>query len=422
MFLEHRNEMQRLAQQQERQRENLRASIEANREYADTLILSQEETKNLTLAEAEAYAERLAAPAGSTAIREPPPRDRSREQLRSRGPERRRSRRGAGGGTARARGARGAGGPAGPAGRAARVFDLCRTDRHRGRPDQGRGDRHHPPRTGGAAERVRAARRRDLEQIQQERVAIEEEFASLVDRIRSRGAAGPEEELDFIDIAGIQARARQALAAGDFERAIELAREAGKGLEELQEAGETNTLALAGTAQNIRRIAEEAARAREEAAQANVEQIAGTIEELTARAEFLRRIEIGFDEESAAQSAEQSARAQVQAAAGTESDRDPGAVRRGAGPVGRRRAAGTGPGPCRRRLDPRRRRADLGQHPGAAVERRVRAAPARGHEPDARVRRRLPQLPEPHRPRTRLCRRRPGKRGRTAAGGAAAGF
>lgn len=140
-----------------------------------------------------------------------------------------------------------------------------------------------------------------LEQIQREREDIEAEFSEFVDRIRSGPDLG--EELSFLDVAALGSKARQALAAGDLEGAIALSREAAEGLEAIQEAGDRNTLALSGMAEQIAAVAREAAAARESAAEQQVAEIQQTIDELVARAEALRFIEIGFDESGASESA-----------------------------------------------------------------------------------------------------------------------
>ncbi|MCS3902799.1 TP901 family phage tail tape measure protein [Methylohalomonas lacus] len=144
---------------------------------------------------------------------------------------------------------------------------------------------------------------KELQRVVDEREAIEQEFRELTERIRSGGDQGAD-TLDFIDIASIQNQAQQALNAGEFERSIQLARRAGEGLEALQQAGDSNRLALSGVAEAIRRIANDAAAAREEAQQAEVDQIQTTINELVERFKALQTIEIGFDEDNARQRAD----------------------------------------------------------------------------------------------------------------------
>lgn len=140
-----------------------------------------------------------------------------------------------------------------------------------------------------------------IEEAQRQREQIEQEFSAFVDRIRSAGEDA--EPPSFIDAAAL-ARQAQALAdTGDFERAIELAREAAAATDELAEA-EGPSAALTGLAKQIERAANAAAAAREAAAQAEADAIEQTIGELLGKAQALENLTVGFDQELAQADAE----------------------------------------------------------------------------------------------------------------------
>ena len=57
------------------------------------------------------------------------------------------------------------------------------------------------------------------------------------------------------------AKARQALAGGDFDRAVESARRAGEMLRDMKEKGKESDIVLTGMAMNLKSIADQAANA-----------------------------------------------------------------------------------------------------------------------------------------------------------------
>lgn len=127
---------------------------------------------------------------------------------------------------------------------------------------------------------------------------IEQEFASLANELGSGGSAGP----SFGDASTARANARSALRNNDAETAINEARRAGEILRELKAAGES-TYGFEGIANELARIASEAAKIDEANAEANVKDIEAMVDNLSLRAEALKSIQVGFvsDTESEAQ-------------------------------------------------------------------------------------------------------------------------
>lgn len=128
-----------------------------------------------------------------------------------------------------------------------------------------------------------------LEAARKRRADIEQEFAALANDLGSGGAGGA----DFGDASAAGANARKALQAGDTAAAISEARRAGSILKELKAAGD-NTYGFKGMADELARIASEAAKIDESNAQAEVDQIAQMVDDLTLRAEALKKIQVGF--------------------------------------------------------------------------------------------------------------------------------
>lgn len=135
-----------------------------------------------------------------------------------------------------------------------------------------------------------------VEEARQRREEIEREFANLA---RDVGGSGRN---DWGGLQDAKLAARQALQAGDTAQAIEQARRAGEILREMQRAGE-NTYGFQGIAQELGKIASEAARLDEADAQAKADAIKAKIEGLLQYADALKRLSVGFEanEESEAQ-------------------------------------------------------------------------------------------------------------------------
>lgn len=127
-----------------------------------------------------------------------------------------------------------------------------------------------------------------VEQARKRREEIEREFANL-----SRSLAGSGGN-DWGSLQDAKIAARQALAAGNTAEAIEQARLAGEILREMQQAGES-TYGFQGIAQELGKIASEAARLDEQDAQGKADAIKSKIEGLLQYADALKRVSVGFE-------------------------------------------------------------------------------------------------------------------------------
>jgi len=139
---------------------------------------------------------------------------------------------------------------------------------------------------------------KDLETARKQRESIEKEFAQLSKDMRG-GAQQADPSVGAV--MALKAGARQALQAGDTEEAIRQARAAGEMLRELQQAG-ANTYGFGGIADELGRIAVEAAKLDETNAQSQVDAIKARMDDLMAKAEAFKRINVEFNgfEQSAA--------------------------------------------------------------------------------------------------------------------------
>lgn len=141
-----------------------------------------------------------------------------------------------------------------------------------------------------------------LSDLLKEREKLESFFAQARKDIL---AAGQEEEApDLLDLASTISGAQRALAAGDFERTIELSHQATEELKKLKEAGEFDQGALGdaqalGFLEQIKRLSLEASDARQDAARNEIQSIEANIERLAGRVQQLENIEVGFDVSSA---------------------------------------------------------------------------------------------------------------------------
>ncbi|MBV2132051.1 phage tail tape measure protein [Pseudomonas sp. MAP12] len=128
----------------------------------------------------------------------------------------------------------------------------------------------------------------DVEQARKRREEIEREFADLA---RDIGGSGRN---DWGGLQDAQLAARQALTEGNTAEAIEQARRAGEILREMQQAGES-TYGFQGIAQELGKIASEAARLDEQDAQGKADAIKSKIEGLLQYADALKRVSVGFE-------------------------------------------------------------------------------------------------------------------------------
>ncbi|PIA66364.1 phage tail tape measure protein [Ectopseudomonas toyotomiensis] len=145
------------------------------------------------------------------------------------------------------------------------------------------------------------------------RAELAKEFDQLVKDMRAPTDTGP---ATFGDVTAAQAAGRQALQRGDTEEAIRQARAGAEVLRELQQAG-ANTYGFAGIAQQLAKLADEAARLDEVTAdveridaQGRVDEIKVRMDDLLAQAEAFKRINIEFTGfEQSAEYLEQQAKA-----------------------------------------------------------------------------------------------------------------
>lgn len=126
-----------------------------------------------------------------------------------------------------------------------------------------------------------------------ERARIEEEFGALVERAK-RGGSG-DREPSFLDVASTRLSARQALDAGQFERAIELARQAADQLDRLQESGKGGGLAELFEAKQLEEIAKAANQRQGDALEAQKAKVEAAIAHIKGLEKTLQNLKVTFD-------------------------------------------------------------------------------------------------------------------------------
>lgn len=104
-----------------------------------------------------------------------------------------------------------------------------------------------------------------VKRLQDEQIAIGKEFSDLVSTAQGAGGVG-DESATFLDAAIAKGRADAALARGNYETAIDAAREAGEMVRDLADEGEVSSLVLTGLAKQIERVANAAQSSRVEGA------------------------------------------------------------------------------------------------------------------------------------------------------------
>lgn len=127
-----------------------------------------------------------------------------------------------------------------------------------------------------------------LKTARDKQLAVEKEFQQLVSDIRGGGASRGS---TFADVQSAQNNARQALGAGDTERAIAEARRAGEILKQLQSAGE-NTYGFAGIAQQLADIAKQAAALESRNVEDEVKGVEAKMQDLLKVAEAVKVVSI----------------------------------------------------------------------------------------------------------------------------------
>jgi hypothetical protein len=141
-----------------------------------------------------------------------------------------------------------------------------------------------------------------VQAAQEQRLALEEEFEQALGALGA--PKGREEPPGVLDIAQSLAKARQALAASDFEGAISGARAAKEAILAANQAGTESELVLRGLLGQAKGLALEAAEGQETRAETEAQTAKTAIESLVGQAEFLKHIKVGFDAETAEADAE----------------------------------------------------------------------------------------------------------------------
>ena len=141
--------------------------------------------------------------------------------------------------------------------------------------------------------------KKDLADARRQELDIEREFRELSANLRSGGAGG---KATYADATDAKMRAAQALKRGDYQAAIQEARAAGEVLKALRDQGE-NTYGFAGMADELGRIATEAARLERVNTEEQVAGIEARISSLVAQGNALQsmQVEVGWDEQNEAQ-------------------------------------------------------------------------------------------------------------------------
>lgn len=127
-----------------------------------------------------------------------------------------------------------------------------------------------------------------LSKARENELAIEREFSKLISDVRGGGAAGDASLSDAYDA---RVNARRALQAGDSQRAIEEARRAGEILKQLQSAG-VNDYGFEGIAEDLARIAGEAAKLERVNTEQEVAAVSARLETLKKEAEALAVVSV----------------------------------------------------------------------------------------------------------------------------------
>ncbi|EQM69993.1 phage tail tape measure protein [Pseudomonas tohonis] len=127
-----------------------------------------------------------------------------------------------------------------------------------------------------------------LEKVRAKRLDIQKQYAALANSFTA-----PKGEATFGSLNQAKISARDALRVGDTDKALREADRAAKIMEQLRDAGE-NTYGFKGIAQELGKIADAAAKIDEDGAEASVKAREVVIEQLLQKAEALKRITVGF--------------------------------------------------------------------------------------------------------------------------------
>lgn len=142
-----------------------------------------------------------------------------------------------------------------------------------------------------AQERVIAESTRDLERVLREREQVAREFAALTAKV----STDPNKEISRIDLEGMLRTADMARAAGEVEKALELARQAGELVRRAQAQGESFTESeLTYYARRAGQVADAVMADRQAKAEATREAAKQDLEMLLARAKGLEALPLGL--------------------------------------------------------------------------------------------------------------------------------
>lgn len=127
----------------------------------------------------------------------------------------------------------------------------------------------------------------------------------------SFSAPKAQDEPSYAGASSARVQARQALAAGDTEKALELTEKSAKILEQMRDAGQ-NTYGLAGFAKELGKIADEALKLDATNAQADFDAQKAKVDELVQTAKALEAIQVGYESDG---ESEEETKARIQALA-----------------------------------------------------------------------------------------------------------
>ena len=137
-----------------------------------------------------------------------------------------------------------------------------------------------------------------LANAKKQQVDIAKDFADLINELNT-GTGQEVEEPAILDFATAITNARKALSDGDYEGAIDGAEGLAEMIRTMRDNGTETDLVLQGLAQQAANLANDAAGKRVEQEASQLEKAQQSIDKLVTRAEFLKHIELGFDQASA---------------------------------------------------------------------------------------------------------------------------
>jgi len=143
-----------------------------------------------------------------------------------------------------------------------------------------------------------------LKRAQEQQIDIAKEFANFVREI-NQGAKSETDEPDILDFATTLTNARKLLKEGDYDGAIDGARGLADMIRTMRDNGTEADIVLSGLAQQAEKLANDAASKQVEKEGEKLKQAEDSIDSLVSKAEFLKHIELGFDEQLAERNMQQ---------------------------------------------------------------------------------------------------------------------